>query len=512
MMTIGSAAQRTVQKVGAGRYNAENPVDGRGLTRSLRGLLGYGSDRPPTLDEARSLARAGVTQLTRALDVPVSALKDLLEALPAGLAPEPDVDDTDPIMRILDIFWDEPDTEDDIPIWEEELTPPPPDDPLAKLLAARPQDGRRAPMAAVATVPKVVRDLLRLIQVKHLRKLMRIAVPGAIRRLAADEARPYQNERYTQQDGYVAEAAIRTEYLRQRPGREVLVGTSVGTSAGGSTVATTPLSGAAEGSALWDTIKTGLLSFLTGGIGAPDILDPYVSPGVGHVYEIKPARRASAGVKQLYARYLFWLNLAEVAYANGTLTALEAAAWAARLCLGRSVPPFSAKGRTLNPPGRVWLPGDWIPPKQLIIGDRVILISVPVPGVICYRLMKKKKEDEPEAKKAVAPAADTEQKAAMIAAMLVASVAAGNLDTPEGLVALAGFWQERFPGAPTGPTTTVEWEATKSAMAVTVVVGVGLALVGLPAIATGLMGAAVAELFVEGGTAALFASLARSGR
>ena len=102
------------------------------------------------------------------------------------------------------------------------------------------------------------------------------------------------------------------------------------------------------------------------------------------------------GLRQLYLRYLFWLNLYEIADANGSLEPINVAQWVSGLLSGNPAAPPGIS----NPvaPKRVWKPGTWEPPKEVRFPDkdgliRHMTIDLVVPGVICYRLDKRPDKD-----------------------------------------------------------------------------------------------------------------------
>ncbi len=346
------------------------------LTRLLRDAMGYSGDGIPALDEARRLAEFAVAGVMETMGVPTDGLRDVLKNAGRPLVAEDDADEADPLLGLLgDDLWDAPDEEDEAAIVGDEQ-PPAADDAVQQ--------------QASVPLPAVTLALLGAVGVKRLRRLMRFAIPPGMTRRLREYARAHANApRHTAADGLVVEDAIRAAYATTVGANRAIL---FGTRAGGVT-----LGDVASQNPVWAAVKAGLLSFLSGRVGAPDILDV----DLGHVYEIKPKRSAVAAARQLYWRYLFWLNLAEVGAANGHLSPLKVAAWAARICRGNPAPPPLVANGPFTPPQRVWTPGPWQPPSLMILPGRIVEIEVPVPGVIVYQVLGGDKK--PQTAEAAAP-------------------------------------------------------------------------------------------------------------
>src|SRR4051812_38277378 len=353
LMAFDAARRRALPAYPGARFGPENPYPDDVLTRTLRDAIGYSAAGPPTLAEAERLAAFALSGLTELLGISADQLREVAGLGGRALTLEEDTDATDPLLALFETVWDEPDTEDEATPWEDRSDPPA-DDPLPGQL----RQGALKVHQAGTPLRAVPIAVLGALGPGRLRRLMKLALPWKLRSQAGEYAESKASlPANTSNDGLVAEAAIRVAYEAYAVGRTPLFGTRVGGATLGAAAAQNPL---------WNVVGTGLISFLSGRVGAPDILDLEL----GHVYEIKPMRRAVDGAKQLYGRYLFWLNLAEIAAANATgFSVLEIAVWAARACRGEPAPPFPLGTRAFTAPKRVWTPGPWKPPPGLPLAD-----------------------------------------------------------------------------------------------------------------------------------------------
>jgi hypothetical protein len=468
---VYTAIQQALPAYPGARPDPDGPLPEDALIRTLRGALGYSAAGMPSLEEARRLADLVVSGITQMLGVSAGDLRRFASqaGLPLSIAEDTDADD--PLFGFLRGLFEESDPPD--PLYVKAPPPPAPDDPL-KLQVAQ----------AGVGVPGITMAVLQAVGVARLRALMKRALPqglrAKVREFARSKAALGPN---TSKDGLLAEGAIRLAYMEERGAAAVLAGTRVGSLTIGDMAAADPL---------WSTIRTGLISFLSGRVGAPDILDA----DLGHVYEIKPMRRAVEGAEQLYFRYLFWLNLAELGASNVDVKPLELAEWAVSMINGSPAPPFPLAGRTPAPPSRVWVPGPWRPKEMLPLPDkRMIKTEVPIPGVICYEVLGKDSKQQQEAP-AVAPSPEDLAKMVMAMAIAWAIVQAGERAAPgKGVTATASWFK-----MPALPDVDAKDVATVALVAAGVIVTVALVVVAAPIVLPAI-GAAV-EAFLAGGTLA----------
>jgi hypothetical protein len=455
-------------------------VDARGgLTALLRTASGYSRSAPPDAEEVERLAALGVELLTTELGVTPEQLRRTVKmTVPEGDTETPEADpdlleeDVQDAVRAL-----EADDEDD------------PDDP------AHPDDPEPAPGAplelpAAAAGSSGFRAYL-------IRKVIR----GDLRRvLKAFRSRTSRDRRpHTSLDGLIAEQVIRDQYMRDHPLSEVLCGDMVFQNA----LPVAPLAMMALGDASWAEVQLGLIHRRTRRVGQPDILDATLR----QVFEIKPAAQALEATAQLYIRYLLPLNA--IAYARGDPTlpetrALELARLLLR-ALDAGTGQLGADGS--RPPFRPWLPGGlFFPgpeqvPHMLILPDRrEMLVWMPLPGVISYQIMKRRRRRRSTAK---VPAASKQKivdlgatLAALIAAAAIVRGARGAPEPAAALRELAALGEAEEEDIALGRDNQV-------IQAIVVAVVVGLVLFGLAAVAAPVAAPLVAAFLARGGVLAI---------
>jgi hypothetical protein len=467
-----------------------------GLTLMLRLAIGFGNEGIPGVSEARALADAAIKGLTGLLNMPLAEFVSLTSSLTCRTDQPQNVPD-DPDGSLLDAIWDKPDAEDSAhPVWED-TTPADLADPVQRSLAS-PATLRQA---SVGAVPPLLIGLLGILNVARLERLLRFSVPFQLR----NKLSTYQDSKANLPgesgiDGKLVETEIRLLYEQKLSLGEntVLYGKRIG-------LGTVTLGDLRGTDPLWGAISDGLLSFFAGRPGEPDILDT----ARGHVYEIKPMRRAVDAGKQL-CRYLFRLNFYELAIANPSFGPMEIAAWAARAAGGNTDPSFFLKGRTFNPPKRFWAPGPWVPPPTIPFSDgksvRIATIEVPAPGIICYTTSPPK--TEPKTVPDTAQSPDLTATMRLLVAMLIAwaGFEAGRRsrglkeEDYARLFELSDFLSQS-PAPP--PPSFAELALKGAGILLLIVAGVAVvALVGSE-VAAVLGSRALLELFLERGSVAL---------
>ncbi|OJF14500.1 hypothetical protein [Couchioplanes caeruleus] len=368
-----------------------SPQDAGPLTMVLRAATGVSRQGPVTWAEAEQLCAQVVSRALSSLGMERLALTWMLgAAAPDSGDDEPDREDGGEYDNAADEFWAETD-EDRInsATFEAEPDPPNSDPWIAALLAAAAGMGIRA-TARVRPLPSTALTLLRPLSKRNWKRLLKWGLPAGARvelyrwvqqRRASGEIRPH-----SQLDGFIAEKALLALYLldRKKVAAEVLAGSRVG----GQT-----LGDVAEAGSDWETVRTALFSVVTNAVGQPDILDP----ALRHVYEIKPKVQAVRGAKQLYGRYLLFLNAWEIHKSVKGIPARRALVWSAEVLkkfagyVTRKVP----RRVDLSTIGPVWFwePGSWTPPRRVLLWDgRLMDVEVPIPGVLCYQILGKNKD------------------------------------------------------------------------------------------------------------------------
>ncbi|OJF12781.1 hypothetical protein [Couchioplanes caeruleus] len=385
---------------------AEPPSrDGAGpLTVLLRTAVGVSREGPPTWEEAQELCGQVVSRALSSLGMNQQALTWMLgKAAPAHQDDPPDPEAEGQFDNAADEFWSEPDDDAVDPAMFETEPDPPETDPwiVALIAAAGPPTapGIRSEAAAGAAPPPKTLRLLRPLSRLNWKRLLKFGLPAAKRaelnawvreRRSAGEIR-----RHSPTDGFIAERTLLALYLldRKTVAENILAGFRVGDKT---------LSDVAAADSLWETVRTALLSVVTGAVGQPDILDP----ALRHVYEIKPKAQAVRGAKQLYGRYLLFLNAWEIFNTVDAIPARRALAWSAKVLaefarfVTRPVPDHVDLSKI--GPVRFWEPGSWTPPRRVLLWDgRVMDVEVPIPGVLCYQILGSRKDDDSAAGKPV---------------------------------------------------------------------------------------------------------------
>jgi hypothetical protein len=477
-----------------GRQSPESPRSPEGLTDMLRLATEYTASGMPTSAEAKQLADFAIKGVTGLLGMTPAQFVALSNSLVCK-TDQPQAQPEDPDAALLNAIWDKPDADDSAhPVWED-TSPADSSDPVQKSLATPAQ----LQQAAAAPIPPLVMRLLGLLDVVRLERLLRFSMPYGLRKTL----RTYEQSKAslpgeTAIDGKLVETALRNLYEANvsQGQNTVLYGTRIGLGANtlGDLSGTDPL---------WGGISTGLLSFFAGRPGQPDILDTTL----GHVYEIKPMRRAVDAGQQL-CRYLFRLNFYELAIANPGFTPLQIAAWAARAAGGNTDPTFFLKGRPFTSPKRFWAPGPWIPPPTIPFADgqstRIATIEVPAPGIICYTTSRGKTEPDRVPDPAQSP--DTNALLRLLVAMLIAWAGFEAGRRTKGLTEAdyARFFELSVVFSGGGSHVDPEYEALVGTIKLLLLVaGVGAVVLSAPEALAGLGGGGVLETYLGGGSPAV---------